>query len=186
MAPAFVGGVQFFEDLGDDGGAGDHEHSGEEQGLLRRPAEGTAEETAAVEHQQRPDGGGQDQGQSEALEPAQAQSHADREDQEDEAEVREHLDPVDTFDKGERRGMGSDDDPGEEVSDHHGQPHAPAEPTRQGGHGGDDREVTDEIDSRHGVEPDEESGRCREGSSPRAWDPGIHPPKVGASEGMAL
>ncbi len=171
LTPAFVGGVQFFEDLGDDGGAGDHEHAGEEQGLLWGPAEGASEEAAAIEDEQGADRGGEDEGQSEALKSTEAQTHADGEDQEDEAEVGEHLDPFDAFDQGERRGVGPDDDPGEEVTDDHGEAQPSAEPAGEGGHGGDDGEVTDEFDSRHGPERDEEWGGCREGNVRRiGWE----------------
>jgi hypothetical protein len=140
-----VGGVQLLQHLGDDRGAGDHEHRGEEEALRGGPAEGRAEELGGVQHQHRADGGGHRDGQSQALEPSEAEAHADGEDEEDEAELREHFDPGLVFDELERRRVRADDDARRQVADHDGEPDFPADPAGRARHHHHHREIPDET-----------------------------------------
>ena len=83
------------QDLADDRGRGDHEHSGKEEALGGVPPEDGGEEPREVVHRGRAHEDGRHEREPQAPQSSQAQPEADREHEEDEAHLRERLDPDD-------------------------------------------------------------------------------------------
>ena len=93
---------------------------------------------------------GQDQRKPQPPQLPQAQPHADREHQEDQAHLGQRPDAADVGDEGEGRGVGPHQHAGREVAHHDRQPQPLANPAHHAGHQHDDRQILDEIDALHG------------------------------------
>ena len=178
------------EGLGDDGGAGDGAQRAGENALGRAPAEQAAGEVAQPRHQAALDEGDQPAARGGTNQTAQAELEAEREHQQDDADVRQRVGQLGI--DGERsRHVGADQQPGQQVAEHDGQAQALED---RGAHGRDphnEREIREmavgRAGNRHGEREQGEGahGRGRWPAS-RPWSPIGPMPCVSAGEVLLL
>ena len=115
-----MGDVQLIENFDDDGGAGDHQSSGEKEGLERIPSHCYAEEPAEIEKEDGADQDGGENGEAHPLQSREAESEADAEHQKDKADLGQDLDVIEILDELDDGREGADRHTREEIPDYGG------------------------------------------------------------------